>query len=122
MLKTPVSLLAHLEHCEDLLACVFNLNPCEVQVYRLLLKEGPLTANDVGEKIERSPNSAYRFLRSLMACNLVFKKQRNRPEGGYFYRYYPQDPEEVRSRLRDFKTEWNSKIEELILEFPRDIE
>jgi predicted transcriptional regulator len=121
MKKTPVSIMAHLEHCEDLLQCVFNLTPCEVQVYRMLLIEGYLTANEVAERLGRSPNSAYRFLRSLQSSKLVFKKQRNRKEGGYYYVYWAADPEDVRRRLYEFREEWNKKIEELILEFPRDI-
>ncbi len=121
MKKTPISIMTHLEHCEDLLQCIWNLTTVEVQVYRLLLMEGPLTATEVGEKIGRSPNSAYRFLRSLQSCKLVYKKHRNRSEGGYYYMYYPTDPEDVRARLHDFKDQWDEKIEELIMEFPRDI-
>ena len=56
MKKTPISIMTHLEHCEDLLKCIWNLTTVEVQVYRLLLMEGPLTATEVGEKIGRSPN------------------------------------------------------------------
>jgi predicted transcriptional regulator len=121
MKKTPISMLSHLEHCDDLLQCVYNLSPCEVEVYRLLLIEGPKTANEVGVHLGRSPNSAYRFLRSLQACKLVYKKQRNRKEGGYFYVYFAEDPDKVRERLNEFRCQWDSKIEELILEFPRDI-
>ena len=121
MKKTPISMLSHLEHCDDLLQCVYNLSPCEVEVYRLLLIEGPKTASEVGEHLGRSSNSAYRFLRSLQACKLVYKKQRNRKEGGYYYIYYAEDPEKVRGRLNDFRCQWDAKIEELIHEFPRDI-
>jgi predicted transcriptional regulator len=121
MNRSPISIFAHLEHCEDLLQCVFNLTPCETEVYRMLLVDGGLTANEVAERLDRSPNSAYRFLRSLQACKLVFKKQRNRSEGGYFYVYFSEDPEKVRERLRDFRKQWDQKIEELILEFPRNI-
>jgi predicted transcriptional regulator len=121
MKRAPVSIFAHLEHCEDLLQCVFNLTPCETEVYRMLLKDGGLTAGEVAERLDRSPNSAYRFLRSLQACKLVFKKQRNRPEGGYYYIYFSEDPERVRERLHEFRQQWDQKIEELILEFPRDI-
>jgi predicted transcriptional regulator len=87
----------------------------------MLLIEGHLTANEVAERLERSPNSAYRFLRSLQSSKLVFKKQRNRKEGGYYYVYWAADPEDVRKRLYEFREEWNKKIEELIIEFPRDI-
>lgn len=121
MKKTPISILSHLEHCEDLLQCVFNLTPCETEVYRMLLIDGGLTANEVAERLGRSPNSAYRFLRSLQACKLVYKRQRNRKEGGYYYLYYPEDPERIRERLNDFRSQWDQKIEELILEFPRNI-
>ena len=121
MRTTPISIMSHLEHCEDLLQCVYNLTNCEVEVYRLLLKEGPLTATQVGERMGRSSNSAYRFLRSLQACKLVYKRQKNRDRGGYHYLYYPEDPDEVRERLRGFKVQWNQKIEDLINEFPRDI-
>lgn len=121
MKKTPISIISHLEHCEDLLQCVYNLTPYEVEVYRLLLLEGPQTASVVGEKLGRSPNSAYRFLRSLQACKLVYKKQRNRTDGGYYYEYYAEDPEKVRERLYEFRSQWDQKIEELILEFPRGI-
>lgn len=121
MKKSPVSMLAHLEHCEDLLQCVFNLTPCETEVYRMLLIKGGLNANEVADNLGRSPNSAYRFLRSLQACKLVYKRQRNRKEGGYYYLYYAEDPEKVRGRLNDFRCQWDQKIEELILEFPRNI-
>jgi predicted transcriptional regulator len=121
MKRTTISILAHLEHCEDLLECVFNLTPCETAVYRMLLVEDGLTAKEVADRLGRSPNSAYRFLRSLQASKLVYKKQRNRKEGGYYYVYSAADPEEVRKRLYRFREEWNKKIEELILEFPREI-
>jgi predicted transcriptional regulator len=121
MKKTPISIMSHLEHCDDLLQCVYNLTPCEVEVYRMLLLDGPRTATEVGEKLRRSPNSAYRFLRSLQACKLVYKKHRNRREGGYYYEYFAEDPEKVRERLHDFRSQWDQKIEELIMEFPRDI-
>ncbi len=121
MRTTPISIMSHLEHCEDLLECVYNLTSNEVEVYRLLLKQGPLTAAQVGETMGRSANSAYRFLRSLQACKLVYKRQRNRDKGGYQYLYYPEDPDKVRERLWDFKAQWNQKIEDLINEFPRDI-
>lgn len=119
--KTPVSILSHLEHCDDLLQCVYNLTPCEVEVYRMLLMDGPQTATSVGERLGRSPNSAYRFLRSLQSCKLVYKKQRNRREGGYFYEYHAENPEKVRERLNEFRCQWDQKIEELILEFPRGV-
>ena len=121
MKKTPITMMAHLEHCEDLLECFFNLTANEVKVYRLLLLNGPMTATRVGEEIGRSSNSAYRFLRSLQACKLAYKRQKNRKEGGYYSLYYPEEPDIVRKRLSDFRCQWDQKIEELIQEFPRDI-
>ena len=121
MKKNPISIISHLDHCEDLLQCVYNLSSCEVEVYRMLLIEGPMTASEVGDRLGRSANSAYRFLRSLQACKLVYKKQKNRKEGGYYYHYYPENPDSVRERLHEFRCQWDQKIEELISEFPRDI-
>jgi predicted transcriptional regulator len=109
------------KHCEDMLQCVFNLNPLEVKVYRLLLSEGPLMAEEVAERVEKDPSTAYRCLRSLMACRICYKEQRNRQAGGYHFLYFAEGPDEVRKKLKECLVDWSEQMNTLIAEFPRGL-
>jgi predicted transcriptional regulator len=119
--RTTLNRTFQFKHCEDMLQCVFNLNPLEVRVYRLLLAEGPLMAEEVADRVKKDPSTAYRCLRSLMACRICYKEQRNRAAGGYYFLYFAEGPDEVRKKLRECLVDWSDQMHSLINEFPRGL-
>lgn len=113
----PAQLIPGSGECTELLQCVFSLNPLEVEIYSILVKEGPITANEVAERINRDRSTAYRCLRHLMSCNLCFKKRQFLEMGGHYYIYSAQPPEEVKVHLEECVDSWHRRINETIEEF-----
>ncbi len=50
-----------------------SISPQSVKVYNLLIKNGPLLADQIGKKINILPNTAYRNLKELMSLGFVEK-------------------------------------------------
>lgn len=48
-----------------------SISPQSVKVYNLLIKKGPLSAAQIGNKINILPNTAYRNLKELIALGFV---------------------------------------------------
>ncbi len=117
MRDTPLQGIPSSERCEELVQCVFNLSPLEVKVYQLLVKEGPMRADDVGKKINRDRSTAYRCLRHLMGCNICYKEKKFLDKGGYYYTYTADPPKEVKVKLEQSITDWNNKMKKAVEAF-----
>ena len=103
--------------CRELLQCVFNLNPLEVEIYSLLVKKGPMRTDEVAEKINRDRSTAYRCLRHLISCNLCYKKRQCLEAGGHYFMYFAQPPREVKEHLEECVDCWYKRINETIDKF-----
>ncbi len=110
MNESPLQGIPSSRSCEDLVQCVFNLNPLEVKIYQLLVAEGPLRADEVGKKVNRDRSTAYRCLRHLMTCNMCYKEQKYLEQGGYYHLYTAEPPEEVQKKLETCIEDWHGKM------------
>lgn len=103
--------------CRDLLQCVFNLNPLEVKIYSILVKEGPMRSDEVAEKINRHQSTAHRCLRHLVSCNICNKERHYLEMGGHYYVYSANPPGKVKESLEICIDAWHRKIHSNIEEF-----
>ena len=113
---------AKLLQCRDVLQCIFDLNPIEIDIFRLLTREGPLSAADIGGRIGKDRSTAYRSLRHLQACRISYKETVNLKEGGYKHVYYATVPEKVKEEMETCLSDWYGKILTTVKRFPEDLE
>jgi predicted transcriptional regulator len=100
--------------CEDMVRCVLGLKSLDIEAYKALLQHGSLTAEKLGEILNRERSTAYRALQNLIACGIVYRETKSIESGGYYYEYVAIEPEEVKQVVRKNVDEWYSQMNNLI--------
>jgi len=100
--------------CEDMVKCVLGLKALEIEAYKALLNQGPLTAEQLGVLLHRERSTAYRALQNLIACGIVYRETKSIESGGYYYEYVGVEPSELKALVRKNVDEWYSQMNELI--------
>ncbi|WP_456471800.1 helix-turn-helix domain-containing protein [Methanocaldococcus sp.] len=101
-LKTPCTTWTF----DNLMACIFGIKVFDVKVYFYILKYGPTKITDIAEKLKRNRSTIQRSVQNLMNVGLVYRKQVNIKDGGYFYLYYAIPFEEVKERMKKSIEDW----------------
>jgi predicted transcriptional regulator len=100
--------------CEDMVKYVLGLKSLDVEAYKALLLNGPLTAEKLGEILNRERSTAYRSLQNLLTCGIVYRETRSIESGGYYYEYVALEPQETKQMVRKIVDEWYDRMNELI--------
>ena len=97
--------------CEDIAKCILGLKNIDIDAYKVLVTNGPTTAERLGELLNRERSTAYRSLQNLMVCGLVYRETRTISEGGYYYEYSARDPcKQTHHAARNIDESYNKKI------------
>ena len=100
--------------CEDVIKCVLGLKSLDVEAYKALLMHGSLTAEKLGEILNRERSTAYRSLQNLIACGIVYRETQSIEGGGYYYEYVAIKPQEMKQMVKKNVDEWYNQMNELI--------
>ncbi|MHB8101580.1 MAG: helix-turn-helix domain-containing protein [Methanosarcina sp.] len=100
--------------CEDMVKYVLGLKSLDVEAYKALLLNGPLTAEKLGEILNRERSTAYRSLQNLLTCGIVYRETRSIESGGYYYEYLALETQETKQMVRKIVDEWYDRMNELI--------
>ena len=100
--------------CEDVIKCVLGLKSLDVEAYKALLMHGSLTAEKLGEILNRERSTAYRSLQNLIACGIVYRETQSIEGGGYYYEYVAIKPQEMKQLVKKNVDEWYNQMNELI--------
>ena len=82
--------------CEDMVKYVLGLKSLDVEAYKALLLNGPLTAEKLGEILNRERSTAYRSLQNLLTCGIVYRETKSIESGGYYYEYVALETQETK--------------------------
>ncbi len=100
--------------CEDMVKYVLGLKSLDVEAYKALLLNGPLTAEKLGEILNRERSTAYRSLQNLLTCGIVYRETKSIESGGYYYEYVALETQETKQMVRKIVDEWYDRMNELI--------
>ena len=106
--------------CDDILQCVLSLNSMEVASYKLLVKKGPMKAEELGALLGKDRSTAYRCLKRLILCGLCTKEPHHMERGGHYHVYTAVAPLTVKAKLKDYTDNWYQNMCEAIEGFPYD--
>lgn len=107
--------------CDDVAKCILGLKSLDVDSYKALLTNGPMTAEKLGEILSRERSTAYRSLQNLISCGLVYRETRSIDVGGYYYEYVAIDPCEMKNMIKSNINEWHEKMTKLVDNIDEDI-
>ncbi len=107
--------------CEEIAKCVLGLKDIDIDAYKIIVAKGPMTAEHLGELLNRERSTAYRSLQSLAGCGLVHRETRTISSGGYYYEYIALDPCKMKEMILENIDEWYIKMKKLVIEIDKDI-
>jgi predicted transcriptional regulator len=104
--------------CEGLLECFHGLKDLDRTVFGVLVDaDGPLTVDEVAERVDRERTTAYRSVQRLLDAGFVHKEQVNYDSGGYYHVFEPVPADEVADDMQRLLNDWYAKMGQLIAEF-----
>lgn len=106
--------------CEDLLACVYQLNEVETRAYFALLENPRARVEEIADALDRDRSTANRAVQTLMALDLADRQTISMEAGGYYYVYRPTDPDVVRERIQERLEAFREAVDQKIDRFHRE--
>ena len=107
--------------CEDIAKCILGLKNIDIETYKTLVAKGPMTAESLGDVLNRERSTAYRSLQNLMGCGLVRRETRTINSGGYFYDYIALDPSRMKEMVQGNIDQWYNKMKKLVADIDKEI-
>jgi predicted transcriptional regulator len=107
--------------CGDLLICLYNLKPTDIEVLLTVAKNPDATLDQIAEKVQRDRSSIHRILSKLLAANLVTKQSKTLKGGGYYHTYSMVEPEKIKKYAKERVKEITDSLDLLIERFELDL-
>lgn len=108
--------------CKELIRCLLGLKDIDMRAYRELLEsEQGVTADEMGDLLDRERSTAYRSLQRLVGCGLARKETRTIKEGGYFYIYKSVTPQDVKDVAEECLDEWYSELRKAVNQVEKEL-
>jgi predicted transcriptional regulator len=108
--------------CTDLLTCLYNLKPSDLEVLLAVAKNENTTLDQISSIVHKDRSSAHRSLSKLVSINLVNKQLKTLKGGGYYHTYTMQDPVLIKKHARERVKEITQSLQTLIENFESDFE
>ena len=107
--------------CQDLLSCLYNLKPIDMQALLIVAKNENATLTQIAEQIHRDRSSTHRSLSKLVSTGLVHKQTETLKGGGYYHVYSMAEPDQIKEYARQRVKEITDSLESLIENFESDL-
>ncbi len=108
--------------CTDLLTCLYNLKPTDLEVLQTVAKNPNATLDQIAAKVQKDRSSVHRCLSKLLSINLVNKQTKTIKGGGYYHTYSMLDPALIKKHARERVKEITESLQTLIDNFESDFE
>jgi predicted transcriptional regulator len=106
---------------EELIKCALGIKTTEIQAYCVLVNLGPITIQEVTERLSRSRSTAQRLLQNLVEKGLATREEELIGLGGYKYVYRAVPPERLKESIRDTLDRWYRRMLDELDDLPQKI-
>lgn len=107
---------------EELLACVFGLNPLETAAYFTLLEHPGARMDEIADELDRERSTAHRAVQTLVDRDLATRETVPMPSGGYYHSYEAADPSDVRCRIEERIEAFEQVVQEHLDRFHEELD
>ena len=108
--------------CTDLLTCLYNLKPSDLEVLVALAKNENSTLDQIAKIVQKDRSSVHRCLSKLVSINLVNREPKSLKGGGYYHTYAMLDPATIKKHALERVKEITESLEALVDSFELDIQ
>jgi predicted transcriptional regulator len=107
--------------CQDLLICLYNLKPIDLEILIAVAKNPQATLDQIATTVQRDRSSVHRCLAKLISANLVIKQTKTLKGGGYYHAYSMVEPEKVKEHAKARVKEITEGLNSLVDRFETDL-
>jgi predicted transcriptional regulator len=107
--------------CSDLLSCLYNLKPIDMEVFLEVARNEDTTLTHIAELVHRDRSSTHRCLSKLVSAGLVHKQSKTLKGGGYYHVYSMVEASKIKEYARQRVKEITDGLESLIENFESDL-
>jgi len=107
--------------CSDLLSCLYNLKPIDIEVFLEVARNKNATLTQIAEIVHRDRSSTHRCLSKLVSAGLVHKRSKTLKGGGYYHIYSTAEACKIREYASQRVKEITESLESLIENFESDL-
>ncbi len=108
--------------CTDLLTCLYNLKPSDIEALLVLAKNENATLDQIAKIVKKDRSSVHRCLSKLVSVNLVNRQTKSLKGGGYYHVYSMLDPETIKKHATERVNEITKSLQALIDKFESDLQ
>jgi predicted transcriptional regulator len=108
--------------CTDLLTCLYNLKPNDLEILNTVAKNENATLDQIADKVQKDRSTVHRCLSKLVSINLVNKQTKTLKGGGYYHTYAMLDPSLIKKHAKERVKEITESLQALIDNFESDFE
>ena len=108
--------------CTDLLTCLYNLKPSDLEVLLTLAKNENATLDQIAKIVQKDRSSVHRCLSKLVSINLVNRQSKSLKGGGYYHTYAMLDPATIKKHALERVKEITESLEALVDSFELDLQ
>jgi len=108
--------------CTDLLTCLYNLKPSDLEVLLAVAKNENATLDQISKIVQRDRSSVHRCLSKLVSANLVNRQTKSIKGGGYYHTYAMLDPGAIRKHALERVKEITQSLQALVDNFELDLQ
>ncbi len=108
--------------CTDLLTCLYNLKPTDMEVLLAVAKNENASLDQIARVVGKDRSSVHRCLSKLVSTDLVNKESKSLKGGGYYHTYAMVDPKIIEKHALERVREITQSLEALIDRFESDLQ
>jgi predicted transcriptional regulator len=108
--------------CTDLLTCLYNLKPTDIDVLLAVAKNENASLDQIAKTVKKDRSSVHRCLSKLVSINLVSKQTKSLKGGGYYHTYAMLDPATIKKHALERVKEITESLTALIDNFELDLQ
>lgn len=108
--------------CSDLLSCLYNMKPIELEIFYRLAAKQQATLDEIADAVGRDRSTVHRCLSKLVSAGLVYKQSKTLKDGGYYHVYSTVDPSRIKEQAQLRVKEISEGLQRLVESFPTDFQ
>ncbi len=108
--------------CTDLLTCLYNLKPTDMEVLLAVAKDENASLDQIARVVGKDRSSVHRCLSKLVSVDLVNRESKSLKGGGYYHTYAMIDPIIIKKHAHERVREITESLEVLIDRFELDLQ
>lgn len=107
---------------KEVIKCSLGLSKSDYATFQyLFIKKEFLTTSDIAKKLKLDQSTTQRAVKKLHEQNILIRRQKNLPSGGYVYTYAIVSDKELEERICAIVSRWVKTVKDALKNIKKNI-